>query len=87
MERILEWEITTPVSGTTREFTFDTSNCEEITVPKKEFDEAVLPGHRLHICLTSGNKKYAITCMIEKVDEIMSYDFTGIVWPTTNKED
>ena len=87
MERLLEYEVTTPISGTTREFVFATGN-EEITVPKKEFDEAVKPGHKLHIALTSGNKKYAVTCMIEKVEEIMSYDFTGIMmWPATDEED
>lgn len=86
MERLLEFEVTTPISGTTREFVFDTGN-EDITVSKKEFDEAVKPGHILHIALTSGNKKYAVTCMIEKVEEIMSYNFTGILWPATDEED
>lgn len=86
MERLLEYEVTTTISGTTREFAVDTGN-EEIMVAKKEFDEAVKPGHKLHITLTSGNKKYAVTCMIEKVEEIMSYDFTGIMWPAIDEED
>lgn len=87
MERLLEYEVTTPISGTTSEFVFDTGH-EDITVSKKEFDEAVKPGHKLHIALTSGNKKYAVTCVIETVEEIMSYDFTGIMmWPATDEED
>lgn len=86
MERLLGFEVTTPISGTTKEFVFDTGH-EEITVPKKEFDDSVKPGHKLHISLTSGNKKYAVTCIIEKVDEIVSYDFTGIMWPATDEED
>lgn len=82
-----EYDVAGPISGsTTSEFVFDTSDVE-MTVPKKEFEDAVKPGHRLHIALTSGNKKYAITCMIEKVEEIMSYDFTGIMWPATDEED
>ena len=83
-----EYDVTSPISGsTTSEFVFDTADCEEMTVPKKKFEDAVKPGHRLHIALTSGNKKYAITCMIEKVEEIASYDFTGILWPATDEED